>query len=105
MFTINFKTSVYSCLFLSIAAFCSPTLAHGPHVNSKPWAVCAQAKLGDVCSYTVHETRLYKGTCRSMSDTLMCVRNQPIETIIPADTSANKSFKTERNIDFNKSSK
>lgn len=63
------------------ASFSTPTWAHGQHVNTQPWVVCAEAKRDDTCQYVVASNQLYKGTCQAMSDALMCVRNQPIEMI------------------------
>lgn len=63
------------------ASFSTPTWAHGQHVNTQPWVVCAEAKHDDTCQYVVASNQLYKGTCQAMSDALMCVRNQPIEMI------------------------
>lgn len=82
--------TLFTLLLASIGGS-SVAFAHGQHVNQKPWQVCKEATLGDDCSYTVdtHEegkVKLHKGSCQAMSEVLMCVRNQPLETIIVPPT-------------------
>lgn len=44
-----------------------------------PQEACEAATLADACEYTDHDENVFRGSCRSMSDTLLCVRNRPIE--------------------------
>jgi len=60
--------------------------AHEGHANQAPWLACTDKSLNDSCSYQI-TTTLYKGSCRSIKSSLMCVRNQPlilIDNIISA---------------------
>ncbi len=43
------------------------------------WSACDGLTLGAPCSFenATHDT--YRGSCRSISEALVCVRNQPIE--------------------------
>lgn len=52
--------------------------AHAGHVDPAPWAACEHEDLGASCAWEDSARSLYRGTCRSMSDALVCVRNQPI---------------------------
>jgi len=52
---------------------------HADHVDAAAWTACETATLADACDYVDHDDNRYRGSCRLMSDTLMCVRNQPIE--------------------------
>lgn len=57
----------------------SSALAHAGHGSPLAWEACDTRTLGELCSYesAAHDT--FRGTCRSMSDALVCVRNRPIE--------------------------
>ena len=59
------------------------TLAHDGHVNDAPWRACDDLRVDDPCAFENATRYVYRGTCRSMSDELMCVRNQPIEKFVP----------------------
>ncbi len=61
-------------------------LAHGGHASELPWSACADASLGDTCSWDAHDVR-YRGTCRRVSDALLCVRNQPLVPVADAGPS------------------
>lgn len=52
--------------------------AHDGHLSDKPWAACDDSELGDQCSYTSEVGDGYHGTCRAVSEHLICVRNKPI---------------------------
>ncbi len=52
--------------------------AHSGHTMQEPWQVCEDATLSDACAWTNDAGDLYVGTCREVSDTLLCVRNKPI---------------------------
>jgi hypothetical protein len=62
---------------------------HEGHANVRAVTACPEKQLADSCSYILSENKLHKGTCRSMAEKLMCVRNQPIEIYLE------KSQKTE----------
>ena len=53
--------------------------AHEGHSSPEPWTVCAQKELGQACSWENEAHDLHRGTCRSIGDQLVCVRNRPIE--------------------------
>lgn len=52
--------------------------AHSGHTMQEPWQVCEDATLSDACAWANDAGDLYVGTCREVSDTLLCVRNKPI---------------------------
>lgn len=58
----------------------SPTVqAHeGGFGNAVMWQACEAKKIKDPCSFENLDRDVYRGTCQSMSDALVCVRNQPI---------------------------
>ena len=66
-------------LVFSVCAISPPLLAHSGHSSAKAWSVCHDKQISQSCSYTNKSKDVYRGTCQSMSDQLMCVRNQPIE--------------------------
>lgn len=63
------------------ALICVPqfVLSHSASINKEPWLVCENQTRSDVCEFTDNHQNIYRGTCRVMSEELMCVRNQPIE--------------------------
>ena len=58
--------------------------AHGNH-NQAPWQACESAERNAACSFEDGHGSLYKGTCQSFNDKLMCVRNQPVVKNKPND--------------------
>ncbi len=59
--------------------FLSPlVLAHDGHSDRAPWEVCAQQVLSDGCSWENGAHELYRGSCREVGGSLLCVRNQPV---------------------------
>lgn len=64
--------------------------AHDSHTHSAPWQACESKQKSAQCSYTNGENDLFKGSCQLFSETLMCVRNQPI---IHADAQVKKTEK------------
>lgn len=52
--------------------------AHQGHSNKAPWTACAEGAVNDACAWEDGHHARYVGTCRSVRDTLVCVRNQPI---------------------------
>lgn len=67
-----------SALALLLTLVGAPAAAHAGHGPAAPWDLCAESDLGDACAWESAERDLYRGTCRSMSGALVCVRNQPI---------------------------
>jgi hypothetical protein len=71
--------------------------AHDSHTHSAPWQACESKQKSAQCSYTNGENDLFKGSCQMFSETLMCVRNQPI---IHADAQVKKADKlAEKSVD------
>jgi len=66
-----------------LAVISVATYGHDGHLNDAPWRACDDQQIGDPCAYENAAKDVYRGTCRSMSDALMCVRNQPIEKSEP----------------------
>jgi hypothetical protein len=52
--------------------------AHEGHFRSIAWDACATSTLGQTCSFD-DGVNVSRGTCRSMSDALVCVRSRPLE--------------------------
>lgn len=58
----------------------SPAWSHeGGLGNAVMWQACASSKINDPCSFQNVDHDTYRGTCQSMADHMVCVRNQPIE--------------------------
>jgi hypothetical protein len=57
----------------------SAALAHAGHGLPVAWEACGTRTLGASCSYENEAHDTFRGTCRSMSDAFVCVRNRPIE--------------------------
>jgi hypothetical protein len=57
----------------------NPAFAHAGNLDQAPWHACEGLSLSAACSFenAAHDT--HRGTCRSIADSLLCVRNQPIE--------------------------
>ena len=66
-------------LALGMSLGSASAAAHEGHTDDVAWRACDQHGLGDACAYTDHARATYRGTCRSMSGELLCVRNRPIE--------------------------
>lgn len=80
-----------SPLLIIFALVIRPAAAHAGHGPTLAWEVCAGSALGDTCSWRNDRHDLYRGSCRSMSDALVCVRNQPI---VRADQAADSRSTT-----------
>lgn len=73
---------------LVAALFCVATCtgvaqAHRGHGDRAAWDACAGRSLDAPCAWQDAEHSRYIGTCRSVADALVCVRNQPIERANP----------------------
>lgn len=67
-------------LALLFVALCGTSAwAHQGHGEHRMWQVCEAAELGSICSFENAAGDTYRGTCRSISGHLACVRNRPIE--------------------------
>lgn len=69
----------------------SPAYAHENH-NEAPWAACEAQQQNSSCEFSDGHGDLYRGSCQVFSDSLMCVRNQPI---VRADAPASKTTKSD----------
>jgi hypothetical protein len=74
----------FTMLFFSV----STVNAHESHTHTALWQACEDKQKAEICSYTNGDGDLFKGTCQLFSETLMCVRNQPI---IPVEDLAKKA--------------
>ncbi|WP_158967964.1 hypothetical protein [Paraglaciecola sp. L3A3] len=78
---LNKYINSHSFLTLCLVSFIAFNAhGHNGHPNKAPWHACEEKKLSDLCSYQTEST-LYKGTCRTIKAELLCVRNQPLESI------------------------
>ena len=69
-----FSASILFTVLTSSAA------AHeGAHGNEEMWRVCEGKQLNNSCSFQNRSCDISRGSCQSMADHLVCVRNQPIE--------------------------
>ena len=57
------------------------SVAHDGHHTKPAWDACLKKTEHEACSYTMQKNKLYSGTCLTMPDGLMCVRNKPITTV------------------------
>lgn len=65
--------------------------AHNGHTSPEPWHACASSELGDACEWDNKAHDRFIGTCRRVSDDLLCVRNKPI---VPASARRQPSSET-----------
>ncbi|MFT2089762.1 hypothetical protein [Paraglaciecola sp. 2405UD69-4] len=63
--------------------------AHSGPLNELAIKACVQKQRSKACRYQGVHNDLYIGTCQHMAESLLCVRNQPIQQL---DTS-NKNTK------------
>jgi len=62
------------------AAVCATSLwAHSSTASHVAWQACDTKTVSARCSFKNSNGDQYRGSCQSVSDSLMCVRNQPIE--------------------------
>lgn len=71
------KLSMHSVVLI-IASLALQSNAHQGSHDDAPITACKEKKLANLCEYSNHAGDMYRGTCRSFSDTLMCVRNKPV---------------------------
>ena len=70
----NLVTMVLTTLFSSVFS----VSAHDSHTHTAPWEACEEKNKSEQCSYTNGDGDLFRGSCQLFSESLMCVRNQPI---------------------------
>lgn len=63
-------------------------IAHSGTTSKIAWAVCDEKPKSSACEYKGHHGERYIGTCQVMSESMICVRNQPI---VPPEQSAEES--------------
>jgi len=66
-------------IILHSLCFSNSVLAHQGHIDAAAALVCEQKKVADECEYQNQRADIYKGSCRLIMDTMMCVRSKPIE--------------------------
>lgn len=54
--------------------------AHSGSVGSAAWDICKAKAKSTTCEYQDSHENIYRGTCQSISEHKMCVRNKPIIT-------------------------
>lgn len=79
---MKITTTRFAAFSLSLC-FTTFSLAHSGHVHKAPLIACQSLSKGESCRYMVGKDKIYKGTCQMFEETLMCVRNQPIEYLSP----------------------
>lgn len=80
---------VWRCVTgLAAVAFSQTLMAHTADVNKVAWQACDAKAASEPCSFENAANDVYRGTCQLMSDSMMCVRNQPIEKSTAAISSA-----------------
>ena len=63
-----------------LASGYSTSHAHQISTEHVGWQACQANERNDPCSYVLGNAR-YTGSCQSLNDQLMCVRQKPIEYI------------------------
>ncbi|MBU2869654.1 hypothetical protein [Colwellia sp. E2M01] len=65
-------------IFLAGIVINFTAFAHDSHTHSAPWQACETKNKAAQCSYENGNGDLFRGSCQVFSESLMCVRNQPI---------------------------
>lgn len=71
------------------AALSAPSYAHQGSSTAEPRLACAEKTLSAACEWKDGHDALYRGTCRQVSTSLLCVRNKPI--LYPEKTVSEKA--------------
>lgn len=72
--------SAWLLLGLSTLSATGPAHAHeGGLGNAVMWHACDGRQIDQPCVFQSLEHDVFRGSCQSMSNALVCVRNQPIE--------------------------
>lgn len=75
---IVIKKLAIQCVIFVVGNLALQSQAHQGSHDDAPIVACKEKKLTNQCEYNNHTGDIYRGTCRSFSDTLTCVRNKPI---------------------------
>lgn len=67
------------CVTALLLSTSSAVQAHSGTPNNAAWEACDGKPKSAYCQYTGFHDDIYKGTCQQMSESMLCVRNQPIE--------------------------
>lgn len=80
--TVKYNFKLKTFLFLAMTLFLSTnnSYAHSGSTTKAAWEACENKAKSESCKYTGVHNGIYKGTCQSFSEKMMCVRNQPIIT-------------------------
>lgn len=74
------RISLFCMAFAVLSALATSTAwAHAGNLDQAPWHACEGLSLSTTCSFENAAHDVHRGTCRSVADTLVCVRNRPIE--------------------------
>jgi hypothetical protein len=71
-------------LFAAWTAVLPLASAHQGHSDRAPWEACDDRALGSPCHWENEAHALHIGTCRSVADALVCVRQRPVVRVDPA---------------------
>lgn len=74
----RFQLLIITSLSLCLLPLSPPAFSHKGHGSNFPWAACENKEASQVCSYITPSDQKHIGTCQSMHNVLMCVRNKPI---------------------------
>ena len=66
-------------LMLCFPLVAASALAHEGHLTRIAWDACGGSEVGASCEWEDGAGAVYRGSCRSMSGGVVCVRNRPIE--------------------------
>ena len=77
----------YKLFFSAYLMAFSISLGAHEMVYEAPWEACEEAVRSDQCAYQNGDGDLFRGTCQSFNEALMCVRNQPIIYASSVDSS------------------
>lgn len=81
---LNSKAFLAALIFFVLGAINGQLLAHGGPLNEQAVQACLTKQRSQACQYQGHHNDLYIGTCQYLTEqSLMCVRNKPIQTIAP----------------------
>ncbi|TXR54870.1 hypothetical protein [Reinekea thalattae] len=81
---LNKKASLRYVFFILIGCISRQAVAHGGPLNEQAVQACIAKTVSENCQYQGHHNDLYIGTCQYLTEqSLMCVRNKPIQTIAP----------------------
>lgn len=77
---LRLKTLSVCCLLITLT-LSSASYGHQGHIDQAASIACVDKKLSEACSYQNVHQDLYKGSCRSIMEKMICVRNEPIQKL------------------------